>query len=340
MDPAVLAKSAGHGVVPTAGNPDQDKLREASTFYKKVDGLWTLWHFDENNLRSAFAYKPRPDDIFVASYPKCGTTWVQCIVQCILNDGVLPDNSVDFMLESPFIDLMGAEGPDKMPRPGAIKTHLPFDKVPYSSDAKYVYVTRNPYDCCVSYYHHMLNKPSNPPEDNDFGHFLERFIRGELNFGGYFPHLLSWYERRHCPNILFLTFEELKRDAARGILKVADFLGEDYGRKLRQDGALFRRIADMVSMREMRKIFDDDMLSMVTRLFSLPPEKALSSLEAYKHLRRPVQDRKKEDFIRKGLVGDYKHHFTADQIRRMKDWIASETKQSDVMTLWSDIELP
>ncbi|KAG0413915.1 hypothetical protein HPB47_008917 [Ixodes persulcatus] len=215
---------------------DQDKLGVTPPFYKEVDGIYTTLFFKEDNLRSAFAYKPRPDDVFVATYPKCGTTWMQCIVHCILNDAVLPDNSVDFMLASPFTDFTGAEGPDRMPQPGAIKTHLPFDKVPYSPQAQYIYVTRNPYDCLVSYYHHMLNTPLNPPEDRDFGRFLERFMRGRVNFGDYFNHLLSWYKHRHNPNVLFVTFEELKRDTSSGILRVADFIGKHYGAKLRRDG--------------------------------------------------------------------------------------------------------
>ncbi|XP_040074213.1 sulfotransferase 1E1 [Ixodes scapularis] len=319
----------------------QDKLGVTSPFYKEVDGIYISSFFKEDNLRSAFAYKPRPDDVFVASYPKCGTTWMQCIVHCILNDAVLPDNSVDFMLASPFIDFTGAEGPDRMSRPGAIKTHLPFDKVPYSPQAKYIYVTRNPYDCCVSYYHHILSTPLNRPEDGDFGQFLERFMRGRVNWGDYFYHLLSWYDHRHDPNVLFVTFEELKRDTSSGILKVADFLGKHYGCKLRQDEALLRRILEVVEVREMRKIFNDDMLGMMSRFLSLPPEKALRSLEVCKAPLGAVQDeRKKEEFIRKGVVGDYKLHFTTDQASRMKDWITTKTKNSDVMLLWKDIDLP
>ncbi|KAG0413914.1 hypothetical protein HPB47_008916 [Ixodes persulcatus] len=83
------------------------------------------------------------------------------------------------------------------------------------------------------------------------------------------------------------------------------------------------------------------MSGMMSRLLSLPPEKALSSLEVCKAPLGVVQDeRKKEEFIRKGVVGDYKLHFTTDQTSRMKDWITTKTKKSDVMLLWKDIDLP
>ncbi|KAL1468730.1 hypothetical protein MTO96_025219 [Rhipicephalus appendiculatus] len=55
---------------------------------------------------------------------------------------------------STYLDFVGAEGVHSTPRPACLKTHLPFGKLPYSPEAKYIYITRNPYDCCVSFYYH------------------------------------------------------------------------------------------------------------------------------------------------------------------------------------------
>ncbi|XP_002412156.4 sulfotransferase ssu-1 [Ixodes scapularis] len=309
--------------------------------FREVNDVIISRYFPEENLRSAIAYKPRPGELFVASYMKCGTTWMQTIVYGILNDGTPPQDSIDFMLRSPYIDLLGAEAADKMPGPGAIKTHLPFEKVPYSPDAKYICIARNPYDCCVSFYHHMLNAPFEPPQGGDFDAFLDMFIRGEVHYGCYFRHLLSWYERKNDANVMFVTFEELKRDTRGGVLKVADFIGVEYGEKLRNKPELLESVLRMAGIEAMRKIFDDDMPTLVSRLFLLPPGRGLQSLEIFKGMAWTVPpSRKKGGLIRKGLVGDYKNYFSSDQLTTMKDWIRTKTKNSDVMSLWENVELP
>ncbi|CAN7940765.1 unnamed protein product [Ixodes hexagonus] len=272
---------------------------------------------------------------------KSGTTWMQTIVYGILNDGTPPQDSTDFMLRSPYIDLLGAEAVDKMPRPGAIKTHLPFEKVPYSSDTKYIWVVRNPYDCCVSFYHHELNAPFRPPYGDKFDAFLDQFIEGKVIYGCYFRHLLSWYGHRNDANVMLMTFEDLKKDTCGGVLKVADFIGGQYGEKLRNDSALLAKVVKMADIKSMRKTFDDDMFTLVSRLFALPADKALRSFKEFKKATWAVSpSRKKNGLIRKGAVGDYKNYFSTDQLTKMKNWITSKTKDSDVMSLWKDVDLP
>ncbi|KAM7289832.1 BTB/POZ domain-containing protein 2 [Ixodes scapularis] len=41
--------------------------------------------FNVDNLTDALRYKPLPRDIFIATYPKAGTTWTQYIVWALLN---------------------------------------------------------------------------------------------------------------------------------------------------------------------------------------------------------------------------------------------------------------
>lgn len=307
----------------------------------EVDGVFVSRYFPEEYLRSAIAYRPRPGDLIISTYMKCGTTWMQTIVYAIFNDGIPPKDSRDFMLRSPWIDLLGAEAADKMPRPGAMKTHLPFEKVPYSPHAKYINVTRNPYDCCVSFYHHMLNTQFELPYGDGFGEFLDQFIEGKVPYGCYFRHLLSWYGHRNDANVLLMTFEDLKRDTRGSVLKVADFLGREYGDKLRSDSTLLESVLRMVDIEAMRKIFDDDMPTLISRLFSLPPGEALESFDMCKQTPWSVPPwRKKDGLIRKGVCGDYKNYFSDDQLTKMKNWITCKTKDSDVMSLWKDLGLP
>uniref|UniRef100_A0A131YJ56 Sulfotransferase n=1 Tax=Rhipicephalus appendiculatus TaxID=34631 RepID=A0A131YJ56_RHIAP len=308
--------------------------------YRYVDGLWMHKFLLEDILRSAFSYQPRPDDVFVATYPKCGTTWTQYLILSILNKGDPPKTYIDFMLASPFLEMMGAEAAERMVRPGVLKIHLPFNKTPYTEPAKYIYVARNPYDVCVSFYYHTKAFTPKTVNDVSFATFHKLFISGKLSWGDYFDHLLSWYEQRNRPNVLFLTYEQAKKDTAQWALKIADFLGREYGEELRKEPDLLRKVLEACSLENMKCVFNDSVPNMIRDLLNLPPEKALKSVEAYRNLDLPREMHESEGFIRKGIVGDWRTHFTPEQIANTKAWIEEKTKGTDVMQLWSDIGLP
>lgn len=305
---------------------------------RNVEGLCVSYYFSDHSVRTALAYKPVPGDVFIVSYPKCGTTWMQYLLCNIFSGAVPPKDPREFDAMSPFLEFTGAEGAQKMARPGPIKTHLPFDKQPYSEDAKYFYVTRNPYDCCVSYYYHTKMSPAYFFEDGTFDQFFDVFVEGTGEYGDYFDHLMSWYERRHDPNVFFLTYEGLKRDTESWVLKMADFLGKEYGDKLRADSTLLGRIVEVSSVGNMKKVFNE---ACKRDMAHVSP--------AWGHAQGSVKDESVEvalkkpmtgDFVRKGVVGDWRNHFSAEQIERMKERIATKTAGSDVMQLWRDCELP
>ncbi|GFX99617.1 sulfotransferase 1C2A [Trichonephila clavipes] len=161
-----------------------------------IDGFQIPAMFPAEGFRSAVQYKPRSDDVFIVTYPKCGTTWTQHTVSLIFSHGEPVMSSTAFFSAAPFLEITGAEGAEKMPRPGAIKVHLPFHLTPWSEKAKYLYVTRNPKDCCVSYFHHMRNIPGHEFKGT-FDQFFELFLSGKIDYGDYFDHLLGWYEHRY-----------------------------------------------------------------------------------------------------------------------------------------------
>lgn len=313
----------------------------SESVYHYVDGLYVNHLFTDRTVRSAFSYQPRPGDVFIVTYPKCGTTWMQFIVYCIYNDGETPADLVELMKRTPFLEMFGAEIAEKMPRPGAIKTHLPYRLQPKSPDARYIYVARNPYDCCVSLYHHTRLFPIYDFEDGTFDEFFEMFLRGEVDFGDYFEHLMSWYEHRNDENVLFLTYEDLKRDPKKGILSVARFLGEEYENKLLRNPEALQKVLNATSTESMKK-FNAEYRKLDTAMNALQGEEGgpngeqeysdrLKSL-----LAKPITG----DFVRKGVVGDWKNHFSEEQIRRMKEAIAARPKALELMTLWKDCDLP
>ena len=79
-------------------------------------------------------------------------------------------------LEYPY---PGIHSVEKMPSPRLIKTHLPLDFLPDDAlTGKVIYITRNPKDTVVSYYHfaRMLAFSS---FEGSFEHFLRLFTKNE-----------------------------------------------------------------------------------------------------------------------------------------------------------------
>ena len=106
-----------------------------------------------------------------------------------------------------------------------IKSHLPLSLLPPSllTSAKVVYVVRNPRDVMVSYYHHhrLINAHGYV---GDLPNFVRRFIRNEIMMGPFFPHAEEAWALKDHPNILFIFYEDMKRDLSSVIARVSKFL--------------------------------------------------------------------------------------------------------------------
>ncbi|KAL3199786.1 hypothetical protein MRX96_013451 [Rhipicephalus microplus] len=306
--------------------------------YRFVEGVWLHKIFKEEQYRSAISYKPRDGDVFIASYPKCGTNWTHFIVYNILTRAKPVIHLNEFRRMCPFIDANGSGVAEDPLRTGPIMTHSPLRVLKRASCAKYIYITRNPYDCATSYYH-FLKGITPKTTDVSFERFLSLFLAGKLVYGDYFDHLLPWYQCREDENVLFLTYEEMKADTKGQVLKIADFLGrEQHGAMLRRDETVLSQILDACSLDNMRIVY---------KYMPIDRTKRSPFLEeaSYEQVTNATQDDDVEmhdspGFIRKGIVGDWRNHFTQEQMRRTKEWIAKKTEGSDVMSLWKDCDMP
>ena len=52
-----------------------------------LDGLMVTPIIDIDQVKSMKDMKLKPDDVWIVTYPKCGTTWTQQIVRLIINGG-------------------------------------------------------------------------------------------------------------------------------------------------------------------------------------------------------------------------------------------------------------
>lgn len=297
-----------------------------------VRGLPIPKGFSAEAFESAIDYKPKHGDLFVASYPKCGTTWTQKIILLILRKGKPSNDSLDDMFFScPYLELSGVEAMESTPKPLAIKIHLPYHLTPMSKDAKYVYVCRNPMDCAVSCYHHLKNS-----ENLTFDQYFEDFISGNSAYGDYLDHLIGWYEHRDDANVHFVTYEDLKKDPKKEILKIAGFIGEEYEKMLVDQPKILKDVITYSSFDYMKKQVDETMRKFWKGEIDAGGRSVPKGMKMFLDACSKVahSEVSKKDFMRKGVVGDWKNHFSSEQKRRYEEKIAEKTANSDVMSLW------
>ncbi|XP_076367514.1 sulfotransferase 1C2-like [Tachypleus tridentatus] len=309
--------------------------------YQLVDGFRIAKAFSPDTFRKALSYKPRNDDIFIVTFPKCGTTWTQHIVINILKRGIPPETYEEFQKLSPFLEITGPGLVETMPRPGAIKTHLPFSLQPYSPQAKYIYVARNPFDCCVSFYHHTKEFPFYQFPEGTFDEYFEIFINGQTDFGDYFDHLLSWYEHRNDPNVLFLVYENMKADTQAAVLKIAKFLNQEYERILLEDDNLMERIIRQTNVENMKNSVNKNF----GNFFGLNPnDDQINDPNLPEGLKYILKFMKNIEFnpkseikiVRKGIVGDWKEHFSPAQSQQLMAKFCQKIQGTDIDQLWPE----
>lgn len=167
------------------------------------------------------AFQPRPDDIYIVTHPKSGTTLLQMILHQLKRDGSSMDfphiNSVCPYFESEL--LRNAADLEKLDSPRCFKTHLLRKHVP--TLGRYIYVIRDIRDVVVSAYHHEVLVGN---LDVGLEKFTEKFVRTRwFGLPNWFEHLESWWPHRKDSNVLFLSYESLIADLEGTIRRIADF---------------------------------------------------------------------------------------------------------------------
>lgn len=278
--------------------------------YISHNGFLIPQGFSIETFKSALEYQAEATDIFVATYPKCGTTWTQNILWLLQNKGQPFPTNKNIQKEIPFLEVVGKDFVSALTNPRFIKIHLPFSLSPYHPEAKYIYVARNPFDCVVSFYYHTKGFVEIYDfAEGAFDDYFECFITGEIDFGDYFDNLLSWYERKDDQNILFLVYEEMKAAPRQEIIKIANFLGDEYIERVK-DPEIFNKVLYHSSFESMSK---NQQRWSSKRADNMTP------------------------FVRKGRVGDWKNHFSQGQIKRLRDKFITRTKGTEIQKIWSDI---
>ncbi len=225
--------------------------------------------------RRAAAFQPRPSDVIIATYPKSGTTWMQQIVHGLRSGGSMDFDEITEAV--PWIELAHDLGhdldADQGGPPRAFKSHKFGGDI--QPGCRYIAIIRDPKDVAVSFFHFFKGWYFEPGAIS-----LDAFIREFFLFGSdsgrYWPHLISWWNRRADEDTLLLCYEDMKADLPAAVRRVADFLG--YANCLATIDIVIRQ-ASIEFMRDHGRQFDDHLIHDARDAASLlPPGTGASKL--------------------------------------------------------------
>ncbi|XVE56769.1 hypothetical protein DITRI_Ditri04bG0037500 [Diplodiscus trichospermus] len=263
-------------------------------------------------------FKPRPSDIFLATFPKTGTTWLKALTFATINRTRYDFSNHPLLTTGPhacfpFLDTyihdtdQSAFTLDAFPSPRFLSTHMPYTLLPdfiTSAGCRFVYICRDPKDVLVSTWHFMskLRPKELPPLSLEEA--FELFCQGISHYGPYWDHVLGyWKASLESPEkILFLKYEELKEEPVVMVKRLADFLGHPF------------------SLEEESKGMAQEIIKLCS----------FENLSNYEVNRTSVQKVSREIIIdnryyfRKGKVGDSKNYLTAEMMQRLDDITAEK----------------
>ncbi|KAJ8023717.1 Amine sulfotransferase [Holothuria leucospilota] len=273
---------------------------------------------NEKAMKELEDMEVRKDDIFIVTYPKSGTHWMQEIVHLILVNGnaeMLTAKERRPVLELPDVmsldpDVIEAAGPivremkDAL-SPRVLSSHVRYSLLPKQlreKRPKLIYVYRHPKDVIISYYNFSLKfiRPGVSPAP--FGDFFDDIVSGQFQYGSWFDHVLEYYNHKDDKNVFALPFEDMKQDLHKVVQDVASFLGKSL------DDATLQRVVEGASFEAMKESFQKD------------HEKNVAEGKAVMHA---------TIFIRKGQVGQWKETFTPEQNKRFDNLFRDKMKDCE-----------
>ena len=246
------------------------RARSIEGMREKLSGFFT-----QEGYAAGLAFKPRADDILIATHPKCGTTWMQQILHGLRTRGDMEFEEISVVV--PWLEACADMGLDAdaghKANPRCYKTHLSWDSIP--KGARYIHISRDPQDALVSLYR-FLEGWFFEPGTIDIDEFArEHYLTGRRD-DDYWSFLLSWWERRHEDDVLFLFFEDMKQDLASTVEDVAAFAGIPLDDDLRQ---IVLRQSSHAFMKAREHQFDDHPLRRARdAACGLPPDGASSKV--------------------------------------------------------------
>ncbi|KAM9313000.1 sulfotransferase 6B1-like [Gastrophryne carolinensis] len=240
-------------------------------------------------LTSLNSFQARDDDLLLVSYPKSGTHWLAEIMKHLYSSKVTLTSPLEFG------DVSRLEELHKIQTKRIIPTHLSYEMLPQDfkdKKCKAIYIIRNPKDTAVSLFNYYRDNPNLPTIDL-WSTYLDMFLHGQVVYGSWFDHILSWEEHRNEMGTLFLFYESMKKDTFQAVKRISAYLGININ-----DNEI-HEICKKTSFSEMKNNVEKE---------NEDPNHTVCSLTSNRRL-----------IFRKGAVGDWKSYFTNKQNKQFDD---------------------
>ncbi len=211
---------SAHGIDVTGPQQPLQRARNLEELGRLLPRLFT----SESSSRG-LAFEPRPTDIIISPYAKCGTTWLQQIAHGLRSGGSMDFEEITVV--TPWLEIAWDMGWDltsqQVAEPRVFKSHVSWHHVP--KGARYICSFRDPADAFMSFYRFFEGFMFEPGAIGVEDFFRWRFPREQMGEKGYWFHLLSWWEQRDNPDVLLLCYEDMKEDLPGTVHQVAAFMG-------------------------------------------------------------------------------------------------------------------
>ncbi|KAM0725184.1 Sulfotransferase 1C4 [Formica fusca] len=292
-------------------------------FVKIGEKEWFLPYKYAEQGDKAYNFETRPDDTWIITYPRSGTTLTQELVWLVANDLNFNEAHRRTLMERfPFLDLgliveddvFASDTPDEQkiskysvefvqnqPSPRFIKSHFALDLLPtvINNNCKIIYVARNPRDVVVSWYYFQKDIKQIQYQ-GIFEQLCINFMNDHTMWSPYWEHVKTAWAIRHKPNILFLFYEDLIKNLVENVKKVATFFGKTYNNE---------EIAKLVEHLNIENFRKNSMVNQAA----------------------PGQQMKPESFIRQGKANNWKEIFTPELEKRFNEWVVDNLKDTDLV---------
>ncbi|XP_065364444.1 sulfotransferase 1C4 [Calliphora vicina] len=291
----------------------------------------------KHEAESYYNFQARPNDVWVVTFPRSGTTWTQELVWLVANnldfetaqkmpltqrfpffefqlfmhpvikEELLKQNALSESNQN-FIETISMPGykllsdmPTSQRR--FIKSHFPFSLLPPSvmeQKSKLIYVARRPKDVAVSFYH--LNRLFRTQGYvGDFERYWGYFEKSLNPWMPYYSHLKEAMQHKNDSNVLYLQYEDMVANLEGSIKQIANFLD--------------------CSLDESKM----DMLLAHLNITNFRNNPAVNSQELSEV---GVLNKSQDGFVRKGVVGASENEFrkVPGLLERAEKWIEENEK--------------